>query len=246
MSRAESNERQRALVATRTKAVDAMLRKVLEQVGCEAVSSDLESAAREAPAWISLAIVEIGCDLDDELRAIAAMRRRPDFEDVPLLAITSSDVGEFDLWQLRALGISGLMHAASMPEHVRFRVGQLVHVGAEGRRHPRCPCCLPVEVDVSGEITKAWAISMSEGGLGLITKEAISPNTAIDLRFELEGHAIEAAGRTVSMRRARRPDLSFEVGLFFHRIADDDVHVIRSFVADVTRRWTAMEAVSPE
>ncbi len=148
----------------------------------------------------------------EAIRAIEALR------DVPVLGVSPLDRSRLDLERLRGLGVVGLVDGRSLAEHVSFRVDQVVRHIDSGRRHERAPCCLPVDLDVAGEVTTEYALSLSRGGIGLTSTRTIEPNTEIGLRFWLPQCGSELAdvrARVVYQRSGHGEFAPYRVGAFF-------------------------------
>jgi hypothetical protein len=160
--------------------------------------------------------------------------------------VSCVDTSQLDLWQLRALGVVGLIDGRAPAEHVRFRIGQAAWKSKEGRRFERAPCCIPVEVDVESETLTAYAVSLSIGGMGLACPAAIEPNTLVKLRFALEEgeDQISISGRTVHLREVERTGADYEVGLFFLDLSDRLYTELGLAVSRLLSAWDAVRSTS--
>jgi len=241
----------RVFIAEDTPFFHVRLRSIVEEAGCEVVeaSSDegLCSQLEEAGEPISLIILPLYPNVASSLAQVAELRKREWLEKVPILAIGPLDQSKLDLNRLRVLGVAGLIDKRALPEHVRFRVSQAVYTGANGRRFERAPCCIPVDVEVEGEVSTEYAISLSIAGMGLASSREIAPNTPVKLRFVLDSmrsasdsEMVEAEGRAVHVRPARRHDASFEVGIFFYPLADDACGAIQAEVMRLLEAWATV------
>jgi hypothetical protein len=152
---------------------------------------------------------------------------------VPVLALGHVDGSDLDLWQLRALGVVGLMDLHALPEHVRFRINQAIYSGLEGRRHERAPCSIAVELEANGAVSEERAVTLSEGGMCLSSHRCIEPNTDVVLRFGLDsdpGERLTLEGRVIHAREVQRRETRYEVGLFFREASERAIAAIREEV----------------
>jgi len=224
----------------------ASLSQIVEEAGCELAwepeERDLYDALEEVLPPLDLIIFLLDSESRELLESLAKLRRRDWLASVPILAVSSLDRSQLDLWQLRALGVVGLIDSGAPAEHVRFRVGQAAWKAKEGRRFERAPCCIPVELNVDGDSLTAYAVSLSVGGLGLASPRAIEPNTLVHLRFALEEgeKPISISGRTVHLREVHRTGAQYEVGLFFLDLPDSLYTDIGFTVSRLLAAWDAV------
>ncbi|MGH0030373.1 MAG: PilZ domain-containing protein [Myxococcota bacterium] len=223
---------------------DSTLSKIVAQAGCETIldpgAEDLHRALDAASPPLDLLVLVLHSS--SGLKPIATLRKMGWLSTIPILIVSELDVTELDLWQLRALGVVGLINRGAPAEHVHFRVSQIAYCGRDGRRFERAPCCIPVEVRAGGKTSTDYAVSISAGGLGLAVSRHIEPNTVVNLRFSLaEGEEpIEASGRVVHIRERRREGANYEAGIFFHRL-DEALHKqLRVAVHRLLAAWDAI------
>lgn len=224
------------------------LSSIVEEAGCEVVQSsvgggDLCEQLESVGAPVSLVVVPLYPDPSARMDAVGALRKREWLKKVPILAISPIDQSGISLSQLRVLGVAGMIDRRALPEHVRFRVSQVVYQGPNGRRFERAPCCLPVDVEVNGEVRTEHAISLSIAGMGLASSRKIAPNTPVKLRFVLgapEDQLVEAEGRAVHIRPTQRDGADFEVGVFFYPLADRACGAIQAEVNKLLAAWAAV------
>lgn len=230
------------------------LSSIVEEAGCEVVQStaaggDLCHQLESVGAPVSLIVVPLYPDPPAQLDAIGTLRRRDWLKQVPILAISPLDQSGLDLSQLRVLGVAGVIDKRALPEHVRFRLSQVVYQGPNGRRFERAPCCIPVELDVSGEVRTEYAISLSIAGMGLASSRKITPNTPVKLRFMIgspEDQLVEAEGRAVHIRPSQREGADFEVGVFFYPLAESACGAIQAEVNTLLATWASVSRMDLE
>lgn len=204
----------------------AQISQIVAEAGCEmaggAWDGGLLDALGEVAPPLDLIVLSFRPEAPATLEAVAEFRKQDWLSSIPVLGVASLDRSDLDFWQLRALGVAGLIDSGAPPEHVRFRIARVAYKGREGRRFERAPCCIPVDVDIGGEQIAAYAVSLSVGGMGLACSQRIEPNTPLELRFSLDddGEPISVSGRTVHLREVRRPSADYEVGLFFHQLTE--------------------------
>ena len=222
------------------------LSEIIEQAGCDLVWDptlrDLGAALGSIEPPIDLIVLVLHTGSKVRLETVAEIRRHQWLAAIPILVVSSLSAPDLDLWQLRALGVVGLIHSEAPPEHVRFRVGQVAYRGRDGRRFERAPCCIPIELEANGKTSTDYAVSLSAGGVGIATSRRIEPNTLVGLRFSLdEGlEPISISGRTVHMREVQREDAAYQIGVFFHRL-DEAMH--KDITAAVGRLLAAWDAI---
>lgn len=225
---------------------NASLSQLVGEAGCELAwepeEPDLCGALERALPPLDLIVLLLHSESPDLLEAIAELRKRDWMATIPILAVSALDRSQLDLWQLRALGVIGLVDSGAPAEHVRFRVGQAAWKTRDGRRFERAPCCMPVELEVQGEALVAYSVSLSIGGMGLAVSRPIEPNTLVKLRFALEEgeEPISLSGRTVHLREVSRPGAPYEVGLFFLELPEAVYADIGFTVSRLLAAWDAV------
>lgn len=189
------------------------------------------AALNRAGPPLDLILLRIPPDPDAELAALRLARAEEWLAAVPVLAIGELDRSDRDLSQLRALGVVGLIDPSSLPEHVRFRINQLVYTGFERRRHhERVPCWIPVQLEAKGAVTEERALTLSEGGMGLSSRRCIEPDTQAVIRFRLDSGPNEPVvleGRVIYVRAVQRRETRYEFGLVFRDVAGHKRAAIR-------------------
>jgi hypothetical protein len=176
-----------------------------------------ESLDRRGPP-VDLIVLPLPSEPSAVLAALRVARERAWVSAIPVLGVSRIDRSDLDLWQLRALGVVGLIDDRALPEHVRFRITQVLYAGHEGRRHERAPCSLSVRVDGCGAVSQERAIALSEGGIGLSSSRRLEPNAHVKLRLRLDsdpGELLELESRVVHARPVQRREVRYEIGLFF-------------------------------
>jgi hypothetical protein len=227
------------------------LSRIVEEAGAEPIvsrrGSTLADTLDAIPPPLSLIIAPLYPDPDETLDEIAACARRHSWVGrVPVLGISLRGEAELDLWKLRALGLVGLIDRSAIPEHVRFRVGQIVYAGREGRRYERAPCCLPVDVELNGSVTTEYAVSLSVGGMELAVQRAVEPDDAMNLRFSVPAEKeqlIETECRVIHVRRSPRIGTEFQVGVFFCSLTGEHTRAISEAVTRLRAAWTAVSEI---
>jgi hypothetical protein len=218
---------------------DTLLTAIAGETGSTWVLRDpataLHPALCAAGPPIDLIVLSLPAGAHDALAGLRLARSEAFLMEVPALVISYAD-GGLDLWQLRALGVLGLIDRRVSPEHVRFRINQVIYTGFEGRRHERAPCSIPVELEAGGVVTVERTVTLSEGGMGVSSGRRIEPNTDVVARFRLGPDAEEqlvVPARVVHVREAQRPETRHELGLFFGRVSDHARTAIREEVRSV-------------
>jgi DNA-binding response OmpR family regulator len=201
------------------------LARILSRWSFDVVTACGMQAAAAAIAGygrVDLAVVALPGAGPAVAELLAGLRTLSALVGTPLLAVASPEGGTVDFDELRKHGVVGLMAHDMSPEHVAFRVGQILPLGSlEERRHVRVPVDFDVEVDVDGERTLHRAENLSMGGLRLRCKFALEVNAAVGLRFRLPLHpreVIEAEARVIHCQRTPGPDGFYSAGLFFRSI----------------------------
>ena len=183
---------------------------------------------------------------------IRNFRKVPEFEDTPILAISTLDRSGLDLNELRSLGVLGLVDKSATPEQLVFRVNQILSLAHQcERRYERAPVFLPVDLEVCGVVSTEYAISLSCGGLGVTSTQRLEPSTEVGVRFQLPIRRfewIEAKGRIAYCRARPKTAPPFEVGLFFSEIDLRTEDLIRRQVkqslAELDPRFVELSASS--
>jgi len=159
-----------------------------------------------------LMIVPICSDGEEILEDV---RKRHWLRMVPILAISPVDASGLDLWRLRGFGIVGLIDRKATPEHVRFRIEEVIAARSCGPRDVRVPCCFLVDLEAQGSVTTEFALSFSIGGIGLASTRPVEPNTVVTLWLPLNGASerVEVEGRVVRSRV--RADGRHDIGIVF-------------------------------
>ena len=193
------------------------LSAILRDAHCEPIAprgdGDLEAALDALLPPPELMILPISPDGEEILEMV---RRRRWLRMVPILALSSPDPSELDLWRLRGFGVVGLIDRRASAEHVRFRLEEVIDTRGCSPRDARVPCCFIVEVEGGGAVTTEYAVSFSIGGIGLASGRALEPNTEVRVRLTLTGapgRCVEVRGRVV--RRVERADGRHDVGIVF-------------------------------
>ena len=223
--------------------------RIIEGAGCEAIRAadgkDLTDALDAVAPPLDLVVLALEPDRVGRLHAIAELRKRDWLAAIPIVGVCAWSA-ELDLWQLRALGVIGLIDTRARAEHVRFRVGQIVYKGREGRRHERAPCYIPVAMDLAEGSLSGHAITLSVGGMGVVCSRYIEPNTPVRLRFRPDDESceIEVAGRTVHVREARRGGGEYEVGVFFQRLSKPAHASLFTAVTRLLAAWETQGAIA--
>ena len=146
---------------------------------------------------------------------LEALRERHWLRMVPILGISPVDASALDFWRLRGFGIVGLIGRQAAPEHVRFRIEEVIAARSCGPRDVRVPCCFLVDVEAQGSVTTEFALSFSVGGIGLASARPLEPNREVTLWLPLNGSPdrVEVHGRVV--RSLVRADGRHDVGIVF-------------------------------
>jgi tetratricopeptide (TPR) repeat protein/Tfp pilus assembly protein PilZ len=176
------------------------------------------------------------------------MRDVARLKHVPVLGITTLDRSHLDFDSLRRIGVAGLIDKSARPEHVLFRVKQLVSIPEhDSRSHPRAPVDLPVDLGFGGVMTSEYADSLSRGGMRLRSRRQLDANDDVELRFRLgsDRDLIEAEGRVIYCTPRPVSPTSYSIGIFFRAIGseaersiDDEVQRVLAGLRDETELRT--------
>jgi hypothetical protein len=208
-------------------------------------AAELRDALNEAGPPLDLIVLRLPPDPDSVLATLRRARAERWLLEVPVMAIGEIDRSDLDFSRLRALGIVGLVDRRSPPEHTRFRINQLIYTGFERRRHhERVPCWIPVQLEAKGGVSEEFAVTLSEGGMGLSSLRCIAPDTDAVLRFRLDSGSAEPLvleGRVIYVRAVQRQETRYESGLFFRDVAERTQAAIREGLRGlkdaVRRQW---------
>lgn len=215
--------RPRVFVADDTHLFRLRLSQILADAGIEAITRPPNLDAWAALQQISpppdlLILPILGSDRAtiDEVREI---RAHGTARDIPVLGLTTVDRAELDLEELRAMGVAGLVDKSCIPEHLVFRVNQLVRRPRERRTWDRAPAFFPVDLEAAGITTPEYALNLSLGGMRVTSTHRLEPNTDVRVRFRLSNQSheiIEAKGRVIYCSPRDVASGPYELGLFFY------------------------------
>jgi DNA-binding response OmpR family regulator len=198
---------------------------LLERCGCEVIevfphvdSEEVLSGAEGPPDLIVVSIVDGTSPTLEWLRTL----RKSTSPSVPILGVALRDRSEFDLETLRALGVVGLIDSAASPDHVVFRVNELVGSYGERRRRERVTALFPVELEAGGETTTEYAVSLSVAGMGINSSRSFELNTCVRLRFHpavAPEEWIELDAKVIHCARDPNSVPPHRLGVFFYAAA---------------------------
>jgi CheY-like chemotaxis protein len=214
--------RRRILVVEGEAFSGRLLASILGRWNFEVVTVSAGDAAGESVARldrVDLAIAALPGSGSGSAVLLATLRGMPALEGVPVLAIARPEAGLVDFDKLREHGVVGVVSSDMSPEHMAFRVGQILPLGSiQERRHVRVPADFDVELEANGELTLQRAENLSVGGLRLRSKIPLEVNATVGLRFRLPLHPAEviaAEARIIHCQPVAARDGSYAVGLFF-------------------------------
>ncbi|MDJ0868785.1 MAG: PilZ domain-containing protein [Myxococcota bacterium] len=236
----DGRDRPRVCLDQDTRFFRARLSELLEEADCEVVKLDPQTALHTALLEVApppdLLIATLHPDPRAGVERIRALRELSALDAIPILAVCPLDRDGIDVPELRALGVQGLIDKRAIPEHVTFRVNQIVRtVESEQRRHVRAPCFFPVDVTIADQVTTEYALNLSGGGMRLTCTRALEPNTDVGLRFSLPGHGgtlLQIGARVMNCRAGGPGRSPYEAGV---RFLDADPRVSASIAREVER-----------
>jgi len=201
------------------------LARILGRWSFDVVTACADDAAAEAIEGldrVDLAVVALPGSSAAAVGRLAALRALPALERTPVLAVTSPEGGVVDCDELRKHGVVGVISRDRSPEHVAFRVGQILPLGSVAeRRHVRVPVDFAVEVESDAERTQQRAENLSMGGIRLRSAVALEVNATVGLRFRLPMHPAETVAveaRVIHCEPVADREGAYTVGLFFRSI----------------------------
>lgn len=219
---ATEGARPRVLLCEETHFHRMLLSDIVAEAGCEAQwlpeGRSLVEAARSGRAAPDLVMLPLRPGDPQAAQGLATLRTLGGWGDVPVLAITTLAGSGFDPSALRTLGVIGAIDKTAIPEHVIFRINQVVRPYDSGRRNVRAPSFFPVDVECAGSSTTEYALNLSVAGMGLSSSRSIEPNTDITVRFWTpeRSELIELSARVIHCQDSRRRYAPFELGVFFY------------------------------
>lgn len=215
--------RPRVFLAEDTHVFRLRLSRVLRNANIDVmtapVGTTIGSALERLVPRPDLLILPIAGNDPAGIEAIRDLRSHRAAKDVPILGFMTLDRSAVDLEALRSAGVDGLIDKGWPPEHIVFRVNQIVRRAPEGRAHERAPAFFPVDVEVEGSIFTGYALDLSVGGMRITSKLPLDPNTDVQVRFRLPDQGddlLEIAGRVVHLRPRECAAEPYELGLFFY------------------------------
>lgn len=170
-----------------------------------------------------LLILPVRSDSPETVQRVRDLRALPEFRELSILGVVAAaDRAGLDLSELRSLGLAGLVDCNAVPEHVIFRVNQMVRSYPERRRCLRAPAFLPIELEAAGHTTTEYAVSLSVGGLGLSCSRVLEPNTDVRLGFRCGGQDVgEIKGRVLHCTADPNAVPCNRVGIVFYPLAEE-------------------------
>jgi len=219
------------------------LSQILQEAGMEVIPKPPNVRAVEALRQIDpvpdLLILPIFASDPSTLGAVREIRSRGPARAVPVLGLTTVDRRGLDLEGLRAMGVDGLIDKGCIPEHLVFRVNQLVRRPRKQRGWERAPAFFPVDLEAAGTVTPEYALNLSLGGMRVTSTHRLEPNTDVRVRFQLAAQSseiIEAKGRVIYCSPREVANGPYEVGLFFYpfdaRVAEWIEEEVRRLLAE--------------
>jgi uncharacterized protein (TIGR02266 family) len=184
-------------------------------------------AARDRPAPVSLALVDLG--LADDCISFVRSLRQAAGRPLPVVVFAGT-VGSADrIRALLALGVAGYIneHAATS-QILPSLAPHLFPDNFNRRTSPRVSLGVPVSFRAGQTIAGALTLNICKGGLAIRTMSPLPPETRVQVKFRLPGTVgeIEAAGRVAWS------DRKVGMGIQFERVGSDDQAAIDAFVED--------------
>ncbi len=201
------------------------LSEILEESELEVMKGtgfkNLVEALIQNPPPPDLLLLPVGRLSPSMISMVQELRATPGIPPVPILGITPLDRSGLDLTELRHLGFSGLIDKRAQPEHVIFRVNQLVRDCDPRRRHDRAPACFPIDLEIGGVLRTEYVLSLSIGGMRFTSGSSLAGNTDITARFrvsEATDDFIEVRARVLyALKRVGGSGVSpYEIGASFY------------------------------
>ena len=178
-------------------------------------NADLAAFAHETNEQPDLLIVSLRTT--DSIDRIRFLRALPGCEDVPVLGITDAVGARLDLRKLQACGVVELVDRTASQEHLEFCINQVVRGKPERRRWERARTFFPVELDALGKVSAEFLLSVSLGGVGIVSSRRLEPNTKVRLRFACDDLAPlgEIAGCVARLTETSRALPANRLGIVF-------------------------------
>jgi len=235
--------RPRIFVADDTFLFRRRLSEILQEAGMEVVvcPADLapDQALRQIAPVPDLLILPVFPADPSTVATVREIRSHGPARAVPVLGLTTVDRRGLDLEALRAMGVDGLVDKSCIPEHLVFRVNQLVRRPRERRGWERAPAFFPVDLEAEGAVTPEYALNLSLGGMRVTSTHRLEPNTDVRVRFQLASQSseiIEAKGRVIYCSPREVASGPYEVGLFFYpfdaRVTDWIEHEVQRLLEE--------------
>lgn len=162
----------------------------------------------------------------DLLMVAGTIRTSPELTKTPImvgLPRTDPRLEE----ELQALGVTATyVVPGSLP---RMSTDVISAAGLSTRTHRRAPLAAPVKLHAQTGVLDAFALDLSEGGIGLTEVRSRPPVDALRIEFPLPGEEVPV--RAASQIAWTRPDGdAFRIGLRFTALEESDRGRIRRYV----------------
>lgn len=222
---------------------DVRLSTILEDVGARVVHLDPDRGAHpldgEPPNLTTVA-------LRGERQALERLEKARDIASglgiVPVVAVTSRVEYLPTPGELRRYHVVASLGEHAAVDQVRYRLRQILYVGADRRVCPRVPCTVKVHVDAEGVITHEVSSNLSLTGLALRTTRRLAPDTELVLRFSLPGRSEPITTRASVVHLTHCSFDEYEVGAFFLELEREERNALYEFVRQVERAMVDPEA----
>lgn len=213
---------------------DLGLPQRVRNAGCDACeifpNADLAAFAHEKSERPDLLIVSL--QMTGNLDRIRFLRTLPDCEGVPVLGITDPAGVRLDLERLQACGVVELIDRAASLEHLEFCINKVVRGMPERRHSERVRTFVPIELDALGKASSEFLISLSLGGVGIISSRRLEPDTEVRLRFACADLAPlgEIDGCVACLRETSRTLPANRLGIVFAPLDSRKQLILKSTV----------------
>jgi len=208
----------------------ARLPLILRAAGCDVVevypNAPLDGLVGPGRTRPDIVLVPVGGG--SWISRIRELRSNVALEKVPVLGMMSSAEVALDREAFQGLGVVGLVRRDAHPDHVVFRIDQVVRQAAERRSHERVGTVLAVDVEALGTVTTEFVVSLSARGAGLASSRRLEPNTDVSLTFlddEL-GRLGAIQGRVARLVEIRDCLPAHRIGVVFYPLSDEAQNVL--------------------
>lgn len=142
-----------------------------------------ELDADAAAAFAVPDLIVLSLEAANALERVRGIRAGGWWDKSPILGIVDISRATVERDRLQALGFVGLVHSDANPDHIVFRIDQIVRAAQERRSHERVGTVLPVDLEADGALSTEFVVSLSARGAGVASSRRLEPNTDVTLTF---------------------------------------------------------------